>query len=45
MTRVVLATGDVAGAGAVPPFDDLLDRPYSLQQFAAAVERATNLVT
>jgi excisionase family DNA binding protein len=44
MTRVVLATGDVAGAGAVPPFDDLLPRPYGLQQFASVVERATNIV-
>ena len=43
--RVVLATRDPAGPGAIPPFDDLLDRPYTLQQFAAAVERATNLVS
>lgn len=45
MTHVVLATADPAGAGAMPPFDGLLPRPYGLQQFAAAVERATNIVT
>ena len=45
MTRVAIATGDPAGAGALPPFDDLLPLPYSLRQFSAMVERATNLVT
>jgi PleD family two-component response regulator len=45
MTRVVIATGDPAGAGALPPFDDLLPLPYTLGQFSAVVERATDLVT
>ncbi len=45
VTRVVLATPDPTAPGALPPFDDLLPLPYTLQQFSAAVERATNLVT
>ena len=45
MTQVAIATSDPAGAGALPPFDDLLPLPYSLRQFSTMVERATNLVT
>jgi excisionase family DNA binding protein len=45
MTRVVLACAGASAGAVIEPFDDVLPLPYQASQLAAAVERATDLLS